>query len=319
MAQNNSGLGSQAGGTLSQAPKGIANASTLLIALLVTASWGINFTIIEIGLEGVPPLLLVALRFTLSAVPVFFIKRPEVSWKLLIWYGLFLGVGQFGLLFSAMKIGAGAGLSSLILQVQAFFTAILAAIFVGEKFRVNNAIGMIVAFGGLALIAVANANAGKDTSMNLPAFFMLILAGLMWASANVVARKMGSVNSLSLVVWSSLVPPLPLFALSLLIEGPVAIGAAFAGMNFASIGSILYLSVISTLLGYGLWNNLIAKNGASTVAPFSLMVPIFGVSSAALFLGERFEPLHLVAAGCVLSGLVVHVFGGKIAGLFKKA
>lgn len=282
-------------------------------ALLVTALWGFNFVVIAVGVREVPPLLLACLRFVLAAVPaVFFVRRPKVPWRLLVAYGLFLGVGQFGLLFTAIRWGAPAGLSSVILQSQAFFTALLAVVFFGEGFRWHHAMGLVVSGAGLALMGWAKTPAGARTIPWLP-LAMLILAALMWAAANLLTKKMGRVDTLGLMVWSSLVPPLPLLALSWGFEGGPAVRAALGHLGWLSLGSIAYLAFLSTLVGYGLWNWLIVKKGASAVAPFSLLVPVFGISSAWLALGERLRATHLAAAGLILAGLAIHVFGGRVA------
>lgn len=280
-------------------------------ALLVTALWGFNFVVIAVGVHDVPPLLLACLRFVAAALPaVFFVRRPAISWKLLVWYGLFLGVGQFGLLFTAIKIGAPAGLSSVILQSQAFFTAGLAVAFLGDRFRWNHGVGLFVAGAGLVVMGLTKTPQG-DWSVPWPALVMLLLAALMWAAANIMAKKMGPVDTLSLMVWSSLVPPLPLLALSWVFEGPGAIITALTSMGALSWGAVAYLAYLSTLVGYGLWNWLIVRRGPATVAPFSLLVPLFGVASAWLLLGEALTWMHLLAAGLILGGLVVHLFGGR--------
>jgi len=278
---------------------------------VVTALWGFNFVVIAVGVRDVPPLLLACLRFVLAAFPaVFFVKRPAVGWKPVVLYGVLLGVGQFGFLFTAIQWGAPAGLSSVILQSQAFFTALLAVAFLGERFRWNHGVGLVVAGAGLVLMGWTKTASGS-LSVPWPALALLILGAFMWASANVVAKKMGPVDALSLVVWSSLVPPVPLFILSWCLEGGSAVTAALAHFSWLSLGAVAYLAFLSTLVGYGLWNWLIVKRGASSVAPFSLLVPLFGVSSSWLVLGEALTPGHFVAAGLILAGLVIHVFGGK--------
>ncbi len=280
-------------------------------ALVVTALWGFNFVVIAVGVREVPPLLLACLRFVLASLPaVFFVRRPRVGWKLLVGYGLFLGVGQFGFLFTAIQWGAPAGLSSVILQVQAFFTALLAVALLGEKFRWNHAVGLLVAGAGLVLMGWTKTESGAF-SVPWPALVLLVIAALMWASANILIRKMGPVDTLGLMVWSSLVPPIPLFVLSWWWEGGPAVTAALGSFSLLSFGSVAYLAFLSTLVAYGLWNWLIVKQGASAVAPFSLLVPVFGVSSAWLVLGEALTPGHLAAAALILGGLVVHVFGGR--------
>jgi len=290
-------------------------------AFVVTALWGFNFVVIAVGVREIPPLLLACLRFVLAAFPaIFFVRRPKVSWRLLIAYGLFLGVGQFGCLFTAIRWGAPAGLSSVILQSQAFFTALLAVAFFGESFRWHHAVGLVVSGTGLVLMGWAKTPKG-GLSMPLSALVLLLLAAFMWAAANLLTKKMGRVDTLGLMVWSSLVPPLPLFALSWAFDGGGAVLTALRHLGWVSLGAIAYLAFLSTLVGYGLWNWLIVKKGASAVAPFSLLVPVFGISSAWLVLGETLTPSHLVAAGLILGGLAVHVIGGRVAmeALFQRA
>jgi O-acetylserine/cysteine efflux transporter len=291
-------------------------------AVLVSAVWGFNFVVIKAGVSAVPPLTLAALRFFFSALPaVFLVKRPAAPMGKVAAYGLFLGVGEFGFLFTAIKLGAPAGLSSILLQSQAFFTAILASILLGERLRPHSAIGMAVAAAGLAAFAMSPGSASGG--MTLPLLGMILLAGLGWALANltakqmalanVSARRMPGVDALGLMVWSSLFSPLPLAALSFALEGPAAIGAAFSSLSLVTIGALAYLVLFSTLLGYGLWNGLIIRHGASRIAPFSLMVPIFGLVSASLVLGESFSSREALGAFLILAGLLVHVFGGRLA------
>ncbi len=292
--------------------KSSLSAAALGSVILVTAIWGFNFIVIKVGVAGVPPLLLASLRFALSAFPaIFFVKKPKASWLSLAAYGILLGVGEFGLLFTAMKLGAPAGLSSIILQAQAFFTALIAAAALKERLRLHNFAGMAVAGGGLALIALASGR-GSAPALTVGLTCMILLAAAFWALANVVARGMPKTDGLSLMVWSSIFSPLPLLGLSFALEGKEAISAAFAGLSPISIGALAYLVLLSTLFGYGAWNQLIMRYGAGKVAPFSLLVPIFGVSSGALVLGERFTATDAAAAGLVLAGLALHAFGGRL-------
>jgi O-acetylserine/cysteine efflux transporter len=284
--------------------------------VLVSAVWGFNFVVIKVGVSAVPPLMLAALRFLFSALPaVFLVKRPTAPMKSVAAYGLLLGLGEFGFLFTAIKLGAPSGLSSILLQSQAFFTAVLAAVFLKERLRAHNVAGMIVAIAGLAVFALSSSAgaASAATGLSMPLLGMILLAGLGWAGANIAARKMPGTSALSLMVWSSLFSPLPLAALSFGFEGPAAIAAAFSRLQPLTIGALAYLVILSTLLGYGLWNHLIMRHGAGRIAPFSLMVPIFSLSAAALVLGETFGPIDAAGAGLVLAGLLIHVFGGGIA------
>jgi O-acetylserine/cysteine efflux transporter len=285
----------------------------LLAIVAVTAVWGFNFIVIKVGVSGVPPLFLAGLRFTLSAFPaLLFVKKPDVGWGKLALYGLAIGVGEFGFLFTAIKLGAPSGLSSIILQSQAFFTAILAAVALGSRPRAHNLAGMAVAGFGLVLIALGGQNA---TGAGFPGLTLVMVLGaaFFWAVANVVAHTMPKSDGLSLMVWSSLFPPLPLFGLSLIVEGGPAIVESLVNLRPISVGALAYLVILSTLFGYGAWNQIIMRQGAERVAPFSLLVPVFGVSASALVLGERIAPIQAVAAALILAGLALHVFGGRLA------
>lgn len=284
-----------------------------LAALAITAIWGFNFVVIKVGTDGVPPLLLAALRFTFLALPAaLFVRRPKAPWALVACYGLFLGVGEFGLLFTAIKLGAPAGLSSLILQAQAFFTAALAALFLGERFAARSALGMLIAAGGLAVIGWQSDQVGAWGGHFGLALAMLLASALMWGVANVLAKRIGRVGAFNLLVWSSLASPAPLLALSFAYEGPDAIVSALRSLSWLSVGALFYLILLSTVVGYGAWNYLIVEHGAGKIAPYSMLVPIFGMLSGALVLGETFTRYHAFGAALVLVGLAVHALGDKL-------
>ncbi len=281
----------------------------LLFALIVVLAWGVNFVVIKVGLHGVPPMLLGALRFTLAAIPaVFFIKRPQMPWRWLVAYGATISLGQFAFLFSAMYVGMPAGLASLVLQAQAFFTLGFAALFLHERFRAQNVLGLAIAAIGLAVIGMQGGRA-----MTLAGFLLTLCAAVMWALGNIVTKKVGKFDLVGLVVWGSLIPPLPFFALSYLFEGPQRIGAALTGIGVSSVLAIVYLAFVATLLGYGLWSRLLSRHPAGQVAPFSLLVPIIGLASASLLLGESLSAAQIGGAALVMAGLAVNVFGGWVA------
>ncbi len=280
----------------------------LLLALVVIVAWGVNFVVIKMGLHGVPPMLLGALRFTLAAVPaVFFVPRPRIPWRMLALYGGTILLGQFVFLFTAMYVGMPAGIASLVLQAQAFFTLGFAFLFLGERVRAWNLIGLVIAAAGLAAIAVQGGGA-----MTLAGFALTILAAGSWGLGNIVTKKIGKVELVPLVVWGSLVPPLPFFALSLVFEGPQRIVGALASVSGASIFAIVYLAFVATLVGYGIWGRLLSRYPAAQVAPFSLLVPVVGIASSAVFLGEQMSTAEYVGAALVMAGLVINVFGGKL-------
>jgi O-acetylserine/cysteine efflux transporter len=280
----------------------------LLLALLVIVVWGLNFVVIKLGLHEMPPMLLGALRFLLAAFPaILFVRRPQVPLRWLLAYGLTISLGQFACLFYAMSVGMPAGLASLVLQSQAFFTLLLAALLLGERLRASNLLGLLVAAAGLGLIGLQGGQA-----MTLAGFALTIGAALMWALGNIVTRKLGQVNLVGLVVWGSLVPPLPFLALSWWLEGPAAIESALRGFGVEALLVLAYLAFAATILGYGLWSRLLSRYPASQVAPFSLLVPLVGIGCAALLLGERLGRLQLLGAALVMGGLLINLWGGKL-------
>ena len=280
----------------------------LLLALLVIVVWGLNFVVIKVGLHGMPPMLMGALRFMLAAFPaILFVRRPQVPLRWMLAYGMTISVGQFAFLFYAMHVGMPAGLASLVLQSQAFFTLFFAALFLGERLRGSNLFGLLVAASGLLLIGLQGGQA-----MTLAGFALTIAAASMWALGNVVTRKLGKVNLVGLVVWGSLIPPLPFLALSLWLEGPELISQSLRTLSLDSLLVLAYLAFGATLLGYGLWSRLLSRYPASQVAPFSLLVPVVGISSSALLLGERLGGLQMVGAALVMAGLLINVWGGRL-------
>jgi O-acetylserine/cysteine efflux transporter len=274
----------------------------LLTAVFVAFVWGLNFVVIKVGLSELPPLLFSALRFTVAALPwVFLVGRPQAPWRIILAIGLFLGLLKFSALFIGMDLGMPAGLASLVLQAQAFFTVLFAALWLKERPKPRHLVGMAVAFSGLALIAVDFGAAPRD----LTGLALVVLAAALWGVANLFMKEARGANALNLIVWVSLVPPLPLLLTSLAVDGPDTVSAALLGLDRTGIGAILYIGLGATIVGFGLWGRLLRRYPAAIVAPFSLLVPIFGMSSGALLLGEPLGPLRIAAAGLVLAGLAI--------------
>lgn len=242
-----------------------------------------------------------ALRFLVAALPaVFFVGRPKVAWKWLIGVGLALGVAKFGLLFIGMDRGMPAGLSSLVLQIQAVFTAVLAAVVLAERPGRARILGMAVALGGIALAAV-----DEGTSGPLLGFVLVVAAAACWGVSNVLTRKASPPDALNFMVWVSVVPVLPLLALSLLFEGPSADLDALRSLDWSGAGTIVYVAWGATVFGFGAWGFLLRRYPASAVAPFSLLVPVFGMTSAALLLDESVSPLRWGAAVLLVGGVAL--------------
>jgi O-acetylserine/cysteine efflux transporter len=284
----------------------------ILLGLIVVTVWGLNFIAIKLGLRDVPPLLLGALRFLLASVPaIFFLKRPPVPWPWLIALGMFLNVGQFTFLFGGMKVGMPAGLASLVLQSQAFFTLFVAVTWFGEHWRWNHLAGLTLAACGMTVIGFQ-----QGGGMTTAGFVMTLLAAASWGVGNVIMRRatvgVPAFSMLSLVVWAGAVAIIPLTILSLLLEGYGAWVSTFQTPSWTSLGSLIYLSFFATLVGYGLWGKLMSRYPAAVVSPLALMVPVVGLSSSTLFLGEALSVWQGLGAVLIMTGLVIHVLGGKL-------
>jgi|SRR5215217_2264695 len=284
------------------------------LALAVVAVWGTNFVVIRIGLDHLPPLLFAALRFTFALLPaVFFIKRPNVPWRDLAAYGVLIGAGQFGLLYIAMTSHISPGLASLVVQSQAFFTVALAMGLTRERVKGFQYVALALAASGIAVILWRTD--GSATPLGL---MLVLTAGLSWAGGNIVARRSPDANMLGYVVWASLFSAPPLFALSFAFEGWPAIQHGILAADLATWAAVLWQSVGNTLFGYAVWGWLLARHPAATIAPMSLLVPVFGMAGSAIWLGEALPGWKLAAAGLVMTGLAVNVLWPRLRGRFAK-
>jgi O-acetylserine/cysteine efflux transporter len=281
----------------------------LLLALAVVFVWGTNFVVIRWGLDGLPPFLFATLRFTFSALPwLLFIPRPTAPWRKLAAFGVLLGVGQFGLLFLAMRSSISPGLASLVVQVQVFFTIGLSLLLMGERVRGFQIVGLLLALAGLGVIAL-NLDAAVVTWLGLG---LVLSAAFFWAGANLVVKSLGPVNMLHFMVWSSVFAVPPLLAISWFIEGPALMQSAVTNATPLVWASVLWQALGNTLFGYGVWNWLLARHPAATVAPLALLVPVFGMGASALSLGESLPGWKLGAAALVLSGLAVIILWPRL-------
>ncbi|HWQ78951.1 MAG TPA: EamA family transporter [Anaerovoracaceae bacterium] len=294
-----------------------------ILAIALVTLWGANFTVIKFGLTGMPPLLLAALRYILTVLPaIFFIRPPAVGAKYVIAYGMTVGVGQFSCLFYAMHLGMPAGISSVVLQSQVFFTLFFAAVFLKESLTGSQILGVLTAGAGLCLIG-GNVGAGELSSIPTGAFFLTVLAAAFWGISNIIARYASrkaelqgkTLNMLSMVVWSSLVSVGPFLAGSLLLDGPETIWNTLSGVKFLTVFSVLYLAYAATLFGYGNWNRLLAKYPAGKVAPLSLLVPVTGLITSQIVLREHLSFMQWAGGAIIVIGLMAANFG--IGSVFK--
>lgn len=279
-----------------------------LLALAVMAVWGTNFVVIHAGLQHLPPLTFAALRFAFVALPaVFFLKRPAVPLWNLAAYGLLIGVGQFGLLFVAMRGSISPGLASLVVQMQAFFTIGLSMALTGERLRAYQAIALLLTLAGLGWLLL-NTN-GDITPLGLA---LVLGAALGWAGGNTMSRMAGPVNMLAYVVWGAAFGAPALFVLALLVEGWPAVSHGIAAADPLTWAAVIWQSVGNTMFGYAAWGWLLARHPAATVSPLSLMTPVFGMAASALLLHEPLQAWKLTAAALVLGGLALNTLWPRL-------
>ena len=274
-----------------------------LLALLVVVIWGGNFVVIDAGQENVPPLLFLALRFLVVCVPaVFFLKPPGIGWRQILLVGGFLSLGQFALLYLALALGMPPGLASLLLQTQVMFSIVVAAVVLRERPTRRQLVGIVIGMLGLALVVVGHSQAAPWLPL-----VVTLAAALSWAIGNVLARRAQATSGLSLVVWSGLVVPLPALGLSLVVDSPPVVWQALTSLSWVAIGSTIYTAVFASLIGYGIWNSLLARYPTSAVVPFTLLVPVVGILVAWLVQGEVPTVTEFVGGVIMLGGLAAAV------------
>ena len=280
----------------------------MALAVAVTVIWGFNFVMIKAGLDELPPILLCALRFFFAAFPaIFFVQRPAIAFRHVLIFGLVMFALQFTLLFFGMAAGKTAGLASLLLQVQVFFTILLAVVFLDEKPSSWQIAGAIVAFSGIGLVA---ANLGGDISA--VGMVLIIAAATSWGAGNLVSKRLGKIDMLALVIWGSFVAWPPLLLVSFIFEQDAWNLAGFSGLTWHSAAAIGYNAYPVTLLGFAAWNWLMSHYPAATVAPFSLLVPVFGFASSAWVLDETIQPWKIGAATLIIAGLCINLLATRL-------
>jgi O-acetylserine/cysteine efflux transporter len=241
----------------------------VILGVVVGVVWGVNFVVIDEGLPGVPPLLFAALRFTVVVFPaVFFVPRPAMPWRDVALVGLLLSVGQFGLLYTALHLGMPPGIAALVLQAQVVLSVLIAALRLGEPPTRRQLVGVALGVAGLAVVGF-----GRADSTPALALLLTLGAALSWALGNVVVRRGAVASGLSLTVWSALVVPVPLLAMSLLLDGPAAVTHAVTHLSGGALLSTAYTAYLASLVGYAVWNTLLARHPAASVVPFALLAP----------------------------------------------
>ncbi len=284
------------------------------LAVLVAVVWGANFVVIDLGLGDVPPTLFVAVRFVVVLVPaLWLVPRPQAPWRDVVAVGVLMSLGQFALLYTALSVGMPAGLASLVLQAQVVLTVLLAALTLRERPSRTQVVGVVVGAAGLAIVAV-----GRSAATPALGLVLVVAAATSWALGNVAARRAsgrpsvaggaaagGLAAGLSMTVWSATVVPLPLLALSLAVDGPDAVAHALTHPSVPALLSTAYTAWLASLLGYGIWNTLLARHPAAAVVPYAMLVPVVGLSTAWLVQGEAPNAWEAVGGGVLLLGVAV--------------
>lgn len=287
-----------------------------LLALCVVFVWGLNFVVIKIGVENMPPLLLAGLRFVLVAFPaLFFVKRPQVPLRWLIAYGMTISFGQFAFLFFAIKLGMSVGLASVMLQAQAFFTILFGVLLLSEKLCWHHIAGILVTVFGMAILATAGMEGQQTSGVTLTTMLLILAAAFSWGLGNISNKMIMRDHQppvMSLVVWSALVPIMPFFACSWLFDGSAVIAGSLLNIQLPTVLALCYLAFIATFVGYGIWGYLLSRYETWRVTPLTLLVPVVGIFSGALILDERLSPQQMLGALVIIVGLLLNVFGGSL-------
>jgi O-acetylserine/cysteine efflux transporter len=290
----------------------LVNRRDSLLAALVATIWGFNFVVIDWGMASCPPLLFAAIRFAAVVFPaIFFVRRPDAPWRVVARVGLFMSLGQFGLLYVAMDAGMPPGLAALVLQAQVIFTIVIAAGALRELPTPTQVAG--VAIGSIGLVIVALGRGGQVTGI---ALMICLLAALSWGIGNVISRASGvKGGGLSLTVWSAVVVPVPLLVLSLGVDGPAAVGDALASFSWHAALSTLYTAALASLVGYGLFNTLLARNPSSSVVPWVLLAPVVAMTMAWLLLDQRPTTAEMAGGLVLILGVLIAIRSGQSAGV----
>jgi len=292
-----------------------------LLALAIATIWGLTFVSIKIALQTVPPFALSGWRFFMAALPlVFFVGRPQVAWRWLILYGVFIAAGQFAVMFIALNLGMPAGLMSLVIQTQVFFTIGLAVLLYGESVQRTQIVGALVAVVGLVIIGATKLKSGVGL-----AFALVLVAAFFWGAGNTIAKHVarqahaGRVSAMNFIAWSSLAAVPPLVAISWVTEPVGALLLPITQPSWQLLFHLCVLAYAAQVFGYGLWSNLLTRYPASAVSPFALWVPVAGMSATAVVFGELLSAAQIAGATVVMIGLAIAVAGQSLLNRWSRS
>ena len=273
----------------------------LILGILVMIVWGLNFSVIKLGVNEIDPLLLTALRFTLATLPaIFFVKKPEVSWYYLIVYGWLFAIGIWGMATWSIQAGLSAGMASVLLQMNVIFGLFLGYFLLKEPLPLNKVFGSGIALAGLLLSLTVT-----DGSVTQLGLMLVLCAAISWSLASITIKKAGTKQVFAFSLWAMAFAPIPLFLIVYFQSGSDAFVQLSTQLNERIIFSVLFQAYPVTLLGYWIWNRLLVTYPLTTVAPLTLLVPIFGLLGGVLFYQEEVGMIKLIASVCVISGILI--------------
>ncbi len=270
------------------------------LAVLVAVIWGIAFVVSKVGLESFTPPQLTALRFIVASLAVIWLPRPNIPWPTLIAIGLTIFTGQFLLQFFGISYGMPAGLTAVVSQTQALFTVLFAALVIGDRPNARQITGMLIAFTGLLLIGLTIGG-----SITFFGFSLTLASAVSWAIGNILVKRLPKVEMLHLMVWASLVPPLPALAISFAIDGAPALWSALLHASWTGIAAPIYLGLLASVFAYAIWGSLLQRYSTGAVAPFALLSPCVGAITSTIVFGEQFGPLRVGGIALMLVGLAI--------------
>ncbi len=280
----------------------------IFLAILVALILGVSFVAIRISVDELPPLLVTGYRFLFAAFPlVLFVRPPKIAAKWVVSYGFMQGFMLFGFMITAISWGMPGGLTSLVAQMQVFFTIALSGLIFRELPMRHHYLG-----AGIAIIGIIITGWAKLQSATPLVPFLLVLCGAAsWGMANIISKAARPPDMFAFVVWSSLAAPVPLFLASMAIEG-TSFGWAGFIPSWHVIAAIAFMAYAASIFAFTAWTWLLRQYPAATVTPFALLIPIFGFSSMAVVFGERISALTMIGALVVFIGLAINVFGAKL-------
>ncbi len=274
------------------------------LALSVPIIWGMGVVFAKAGLNEFPPLFLMSMRFIVSAVLLcWFFPPPAGQIRAIFLIALVGATIQYGLTFYGLA-GLDASTAVLFMQLEVPFSSALAAIFLNDKLGRKRTCGMAVAFLGVGLIAGAPSLRGQL----FPAF--LVIAGVLtWAIGQVMIKKMVQITGFQLIAWVSVFAGPQMFISSLILESDHL--SLLKNATLIGWGSVIYMGIVMTALGYAIWYHLLKKYDVNQVIPFLLLLPVTSILGAVLFLDERPSMRILIGGAVVITGVAVIVMLGQ--------